>query len=125
MVRLRRHPVAVSWARVGDTTVGESSQQVVRDVTISNREGFHSRPVMKFVDVAQRFVADIRVVSLTKEDETVDGKSAMELMLLGAVKGTRLRITARGPDAEEAASALIALVRDHFDIDYDAEPSGS
>ena len=105
--------------------MADSSQHVVRDVTISNREGFHSRPVMRFVDVAQRFVADIQVVSLAKEDETVNGKSAMELMLLGAVKGTRLRVTARGPDAEEAAAALVALVNDHFGIDYDAEPSGS
>ncbi len=105
--------------------MGESQRQVVRDVTISNREGFHSRPVMKFVDVAQRFTADIQVVSLAKADETVDGKSAMELMLLGAVKGTRLRITALGSDAEQAADALVALVTDHFDIDYDAKPSGS
>ena len=105
--------------------MAESSQHAVRDVTISNREGLHARPVMRFVDVAQRFVSDVQVVSLKKEDESVDGKSAMELMLLGAVKGTRLRITARGSDAEAAADALVALVNDHFDIDYDADSSGS
>lgn len=102
-----------------------SNEQVVRDVTISNREGFHSRPVMRFVDLAQSFAADVHVVSLAREEETVDGKSAMELMLLGAVKGTVLRITARGPDAAAAADALVNLVNDHFGIDYDAEPSQS
>ena len=80
---------------------------------------------MRFVDVAQRFVADIQVVSLAKLHETVDGKSAMELMLLGATHGTRLRVTAQGPDAEEAVNALVALVGDHFGINYGdaAEPS--
>ena len=104
--------------------MAESSQEIVRDVTISNREGFHSRPVMRFVDVAQGFDSDIQVVSLKQPHETVDGKSAMELMMLGAVKGTVLRITARGPDAAAAAAALVTLINDHFDIDYDAEPSG-
>jgi len=49
----------------------------------------------------------------------------MELMLLGATHGTRLRVTAQGPDAEEAVNALVALVGDHFGINYGdaAEPS--
>lgn len=69
---------------------------------------------MRFVDVAQRFDSDIRVTSLKNEDETVDGKSAMELMVLGATKGTTLRIAATGIDAVRAVEALVELVRNRF-----------
>jgi len=105
--------------------MADTNQHVVRFVTVSNREGFHSRPVMRFVDVAQRFEADIQVVSMSRQEETIDGKSAMELMLLGAVQGTRLRITACGPDAAQAADALVALVNDHFGINYDETSTSS
>ncbi len=99
------------------THVSGSIEQVAREVTITHRQGFHTRPVMKFVDMAQRFVAEISVVSLTREEEAVDGKSAMELMLLGATQGTRLRISAVGPDAAGAVDALVELVRTCFDLD--------
>jgi phosphotransferase system HPr (HPr) family protein len=69
---------------------------------------------MKFVDVAKRFVSDVSVCNVSKGTETVDGKSAMEMMLLEATQGSVLRIIARGADAEQAADALAALVRDSF-----------
>ncbi len=92
-------------------------EPVVRVVTMIHKEGFHTRPVMKFVDLAQRFVSEIRVVSLKNRRQVVNGKSAMELMLLGATHGTRLRIEATGPDAGEAADALVTLVANRFDLD--------
>lgn len=91
-----------------------SYEPLAREVTIVNKEGFHSRPVMKFVELAQKFASDIEVVSLKKQDETVDGKSAMELMLLGATKGTIIRISATGPDAQDAVTALVTLVNKRF-----------
>lgn len=91
--------------------------QVTRDVTISHKEGLHTRPVMRFVDLAQRFASTVRVASLANESEVVDGKSAMELMLLGATCGTQLRIVAVGADASDAVDALVQLVEDHFEID--------
>ncbi|MEE9294471.1 MAG: HPr family phosphocarrier protein [Phycisphaerae bacterium] len=96
--------------------MAESAESVVREVTIAHHEGFHTRPVMTFVDLAQRFDAKVRVVSLNKPDEVVNGKSAMELMLLGATEGTTLRIEATGRDAHEAVEALVGLVDRCFDI---------
>ena len=93
-----------------------SSESCVREVTISHPEGLHTRPVMKFVDLAQRFRSEIRVTSSRNEHEVVDGKSAMELMLLGATAGTRLRIHAQGPDARSAVDALVQLVDNRFDM---------
>jgi phosphocarrier protein len=72
---------------------------------------------MKFVELAQGFQADIQVCSETGNGEKVDGKSAMELMLLGATAGTGLLISASGPDAERAVSVLAELVNNRFNQD--------
>jgi phosphotransferase system HPr (HPr) family protein len=71
---------------------------------------------MKFVDVAQQFQADITVSSTKDTQKTVDGKSAMELMLLGATDGTTLRIVAIGSDAQNAVDDLVELVRTEFGL---------
>lgn len=83
-----------------------------REVHIVNPQGLHARPVMKFVDTAGRFEAAVRV---KKGDQSVDGKSPMELMLLEAVNGTGLTLLARGTDAPAALDALAALVANGFD----------
>ena len=101
--------------------VADDRKPVASVVTIVNTEGFHTRPVMKFVDLAQRFSADIRVASLDSDGEAVNGKSAMELMLLAATKGTRIRVEGVGDDAADAVESLIDLVRKGFCIEQAGE----
>ncbi len=96
--------------------MSEPNESVVREVTICNKEGLHTRPVMKFVDLAQTFESDVSVRSL-ESTEIVNGKSAMELMLLCATFGTVLEVTATGVDAARAVEALTALVVDEFSLD--------
>lgn len=93
------------------------SHVVVREVSVVNSEGFHARPVMMFVDKAVSFDASILVTNTSRGDEALDGKSAMELMLLDAPKGARIRIQADGKDAVKAADALSALIAGGFSID--------
>ena len=81
------------------------------EVTISNSQGLHARPVMRFVDLASQFNSTIRI---QKEGQEVDGKSPMEMMLLEATPGTKLRVIAEGEDAEAAIAALIGLVDSKF-----------
>jgi phosphocarrier protein len=69
---------------------------------------------MSFVDTANGFDSDIRV---GKGEQVVDGKSIMQMMMLAASEGTELKVTAAGPDAEEAVAALRALVDRRFDED--------
>lgn len=83
-------------------------------VQVVNEHGVHTRPVSLFVDLASRFSSTIRVRNLTQNGEVLDGKSAMNLILLGAPCGTQLEIEAEGPDAEEAAASLARLVSDGF-----------
>ena len=65
------------------------------------------RPAMQFVDIANQFKCDINV---SGSDNTVDGKSIMQMSMLAAICGTKLTIKAEGPDAQEATDALQQLV---------------
>jgi len=89
-------------------------QVCCRDVVIKNRQGLHARPVMQFVDIANEYEA---AISVRKGDQTVDGKSPMEMMLLEATQGTSLRLEAQGLDATEAVEALTGLIERGFDED--------
>ncbi len=89
----------------------ESAKQIELEVTISNSQGLHARPVMRFVDLASQFSSTVRI---QKDSQEVDGKSPMEMMLLEATKGTVLRLIARGEDASDAIAALSKLVDGKF-----------
>ncbi len=83
------------------------------DMEIRNAEGLHMRPAMHFVDIANRFDSDIAV---SNDQTKVDGKSIMQVSMLAATCGTRLRVRAEGRDAREAIDALRELVEErHFD----------
>lgn len=84
-------------------------------VTISNKLGLHARPAMMFVDTANRFESDITVRRADNDDEVVDGKSIMQMMMLAATKGTELVITADGSDAQDALNALEELIDSRFE----------
>lgn len=83
------------------------------ELQIRNSDGLHMRPAMRFVDVANSFESDI---SVSNGQTNVDGKSIMQITMLAATCGTKLRIKAKGPDAREAIEALRELVEEkHFD----------
>ena len=79
------------------------------DVIISNADGLHMRPAMQFVDVANRFDSEITV---SNDENSVDGKSIMQMSMLAATAGTKLKIKARGQDAQDALQALKELVEE-------------
>jgi phosphocarrier protein len=77
------------------------------NIEIKNADGLHMRPAMQFVDLASTFKSDIIIA---KDDTPVDAKSIMQMTMLAATCGTKLRIKAQGPDAQEALQALKNLV---------------
>lgn len=87
-------------------------EEATTKVTITNRLGLHARPAMALVDAANRFSSNIMVA---KGQQSVDGKSIMQVMMLAATQGTELTITATGPDAESAVQYLRELVDREFD----------
>ena len=78
------------------------------EVEILNDEGLHMRPAMQFVDCANQFESDIKVY---KDSQGVDGKSIMQITMLAATKGTQLKITASGNDAQKAIATLSNLIQ--------------
>lgn len=80
---------------------------VSRSVSVTNALGMHARAAARFVHVATRFQAHIRV---SRDDRVMDGKSIMGILLLAAARGTTLEISADGPDESEALEALCTLV---------------
>ena len=85
---------------------------LVRDFHVSNKLGIHARPAALFVKTANRFQCDVFV---EKDGEKVNGKSIMGLMMLAAGPGSKLTISAIGPDASSALAEIEALIKRKFD----------
>ena len=84
------------------------------ELTIPNEEGLHARPAAKFVKLANQFSSEIWV---EKDDEEINGKSIMGLMMLAAAKGSVIRVSAEGDDAETALERISELVNSGFEVD--------
>lgn len=85
-----------------------------RELEIKNRLGLHARAAALLVQAVARFDAQI---SVRKDDQTVDGKSIISLMMLAASQGTRLEVTAEGPEEAAAMEALVDLAERKFNED--------
>ncbi len=88
---------------------------IKRRTKIINTNGLHARPATRFAEVANKFNSEIFVKTENKEE--VNGKSIIDLLTLGAKRGTELLITADGDDKEIALDALEGLVNDGFNED--------
>jgi len=82
--------------------------------TIVNERGLHARAAAKFVKLVETFDATITV---ERGGMSVGGLSIMGLMMFGAGPGTELQLTAAGPDAETAMTAIVDLIARGFDED--------
>ena len=92
-------------------TPSSASGAVVREIPIINKRGLHARASAKFVQMVERFNAEITV---TRNGETVGGTSIMGLMMLSAGVGTSIVVTASGPEADAAMTALVELIGSKF-----------
>lgn len=90
------------------------SETVRTTVGICNQRGLHARASAKFVKLASSFEAEVKV---TRDGVTVDARSIMGLLMLGAGNGCGVDIEGEGPDAAEAVAALADLVNRKFDED--------
>ena len=84
---------------------------VSRELPIINKRGLHARASAKFVQMVERFKAEVWV---TKGGETVGGTSIMGLMMLSAGPGTSIVVSAVGPEAQSALDAITELVASKF-----------
>ncbi len=83
-----------------------------QEIVIINKLGLHARAAAKFVSLASGFECEI---ALIKDNNTVNGKSIMGIMMLAASKGTTLTMTASGSDEADAIEKLKSLIDNRFD----------
>lgn len=82
-------------------------EKVRKKIVVKNKLGLHARPAALFVQAANKFDSHITV---EKDNEKVNGKSIMGILMLGAERGSSIIVEAEGPDAEIAISELERLV---------------
>jgi len=84
---------------------------IEKEIQIRNKLGLHARAAVKFVNLANRYSASVKVI---KDDTEIDGKSILGILTLAAVQGSSVMLRVSGKDQEEAMKALTALVKDKF-----------
>ena len=92
-----------------DTTAAASH---VKELLVQNKMGIHARPAAMIVRITNKFKAEVFV---EKDEEQVNGKSIMGLMMLAAGKGSKVKFLATGADAPEMLAELDALFVRKFD----------
>ncbi|MGE5308045.1 MAG: HPr family phosphocarrier protein [Deltaproteobacteria bacterium] len=80
---------------------------VRKTVTVQNKQGLHARPAALFVQVANKYESKITII---RDEERINGKSIMGILMLGAEQGCQITIEADGKDAEQALAELEKLV---------------
>jgi phosphocarrier protein HPr len=89
----------------------QASAEHTREVTIRNRLGMHARAAVKFVQTANRYRCEVKVL---KDGQEANGKSIMGLLTLVAAHGVTMSIVCAGDDAPAAVEALATLVDSGF-----------
>ena len=76
-----------------------------------NKLGLHARAAVKFVNLANRFEASVKI---EKDGSEIDGKSILGILTLAAVQGSEIFIKVEGRDEEMAMQAILSLINDKF-----------
>ncbi len=77
--------------------------QLEKQIIIKNRTGLHARPAALFVQKANKYESDVKIL---KDDQEVNGKSIMGILMLAAEKGAQIKLVINGEDAEAAMEEL-------------------
>jgi phosphocarrier protein len=81
-------------------------------IVINNKLGLHARAAVKFVNMANRFSADVKI---EKDGSQIDGKSILGILTLAAIQGAEIVLKVDGADEEAALKSLVALINNKFD----------
>lgn len=88
-------------------------ETVSKQLDVSNKMGIHARPAAMIVRIANKY--NDTEVWVDKDDEQINGKSIMGLMMLAAGYGSSLTFIAKGPDADKLISEIEDLFRRKFE----------
>ena len=80
-------------------------------VEVKNEQGLHARPAALIANIAKKYNVKLEIEKIG-ENEVIDGKNVMGIMILGAAKGEKLKLRAiseNGENPEEEAKLLKEL----------------
>lgn len=83
-----------------------------KEVVIKNQVGLHARPATYFIQKANEFKEEIKVI---KDEREVNAKSLLGVLSLGITRGSSIKISAVGEDEVAAVDALVALIESNFE----------
>jgi phosphotransferase system HPr (HPr) family protein len=86
-------------------------EKITRTVEIKNKLGVHARAAAQVVQTANKFSAQI---TLSKDGQTANARSILEVLTLGGAQGSSIQLEAVGDDAEQAVRAIERLVDRRF-----------
>ncbi len=84
---------------------------IEKKIVIKNKLGLHARAAVKFVNLANRYSASVKIIKYSNE---VDGKSILGILTLAASQGTPIRLVVNGRDEAQAMKALCDLINNRF-----------
>jgi len=84
------------------------------EVKIRNKDGIHARPAALFVQEASKFKSNVTIVYNGME---ADGKSILNILMLGIQGGTKVKLIVDGPDEEEAVAVLSEIIHRNFNLE--------
>ncbi len=85
---------------------------IEKELEVKGRAGIHARPASKLAEVASSFSSSVEII---KDTMTVNAKSIMGIITLGATYKTKLLFKIDGPDEREAMAAIEKLFDHNFE----------
>jgi len=101
--------------QAGSNQAADSSFDCSADVVIEDKAGLHARPATALAELAKTFESEIQIENGERQ---ADAKRLMSLLQLGVRQGDRIRLLAKGTDAQQAIQALQAAI----ELGLDEEP---
>jgi len=83
-----------------------------KKIAIKNKLGLHARAAVKFVNLANRYGASVKIV---KDGNEIDGKSILGILTLAATQGSEITLLVSGKDKDSALKAPADLITNRFD----------
>jgi len=93
--------------------VSPAGPQAIKELVVQNKMGIHARPAAMIVRITNKFKSEVFV---EKDEEQVNGKSIMGLMMLAAGRGSKVKFMAWGVDAPMLLGVFAALFTPILDV---------
>jgi len=93
----------------------EDDASIKKTFVIKNNKGLHTRPATELVKCVSSFRSQVR---LQYQNQTVNAKDLLGILMLAASKGAKIAVIAEGLDAKDVVSAIISLSKEKFNIKY-------